>query len=118
MNAGPRNNAAHNALDAFLSVETAGSVVLFAATALALLWENSPWHASYEHLWEIRVGHLGMLVDIDVSLHFFVNEVLMTLFFFVVGLEIRREAHDGALASLKLAPCRSLPRSAALSCPH
>ena len=92
-----------NPLDAFLSVETAGSVVLFAATALALVWENSPWHASYEHLWEIHVAHVGWLVDIDVSLHFLVNEVLMTLFFFVVGLEIRREAHDGALASLKLA---------------
>jgi len=99
-----------NALDAFLSVETAGSLVLFVATALALLWENSPWHASYEHLWETRIAHIGVLVDVDVSVHFLVNEVLMTLFFFVVGLEIRREAHDGALASLKLA---ALPVAAA-----
>jgi NhaA family Na+:H+ antiporter len=99
-----------NPLEAFISVETAGSLVLFAATALALLWDNSPWHASYEHLWELRVARSGWLVDIDVSLHFFVNEVLMTLFFFVVGLEIRREAHDGALASLKLA---ALPVAAA-----
>src|SRR5262249_29742747 len=94
---------ASSALDAFLSVETAGSLVLFAATALALVWENSAWHASYEHLWETRLAHIGVLVDLDVSVHFLVNEVLMTLFFFVVGLEIRREAHDGALASLKLA---------------
>lgn len=97
-------------LEAFLSVEMAGSIVLFAATALALLWENSPWHASYEHLWETRIAHIGVLVDVDVSVHFLVNEVLMTLFFFVVGLEIRREAHDGALASLKLA---ALPVAAA-----
>ncbi len=102
--------AARNALDAFLSTAAAGGVVLFAATVLALLWENSAWHATYEHLWEIQLVHVGVLVDIDVSLHFFVNEILMTLFFFVVGLEIRREAHDGALASLKLA---ALPVAAA-----
>jgi NhaA family Na+:H+ antiporter len=110
MTTSPRINAARNALDAFCSVETAGGVVLFAATLLALAWENSAWHATYEHLWEIHLVHVGSLVDIDVSLHFFVNEVLMTLFFFVVGLEIRREAHDGALASLKLA---ALPIAAA-----
>jgi len=110
MNANRSTGRSANPLEAFLSVETAGSVVLFAATALALLWENSPWHASYEHVWEIRVARIGWLVDIDVSLHFLVNEVLMTLFFFVVGLEIRREAHDGALASLKLA---GLPIAAA-----
>ena len=99
-----------NPLTTFLKVETASGVVLFAATVLALLWENSPWFATYEHLWEIQLVHVGVLVDIDVTLHFFVNEVLMTLFFFVVGLEIRREAHDGALASLKLA---ALPVAAA-----
>jgi NhaA family Na+:H+ antiporter len=104
------NRAARNALDAFLSTETASGVVLFAATVLALAWENSPWHALYEHLWEIQLVHVGWLVDVDVSVHFFVNEILMTLFFFVVGLEIRREVHDGALASLKLA---ALPIAAA-----
>jgi NhaA family Na+:H+ antiporter len=104
------NRAARGALEAFLSTETAGGIVLFAATVLALLWENSPWFATYEHLWEVELVHVGVLVDIDVSVHFFVNEILMTLFFFVVGLEIRREAHDGALASVKLA---ALPVAAA-----
>jgi NhaA family Na+:H+ antiporter len=110
MNANRSTGRSANPLEAFVSVETASGLVLFAATALALLWENSPWHASYEHLWEIRVARIGWLVDVDVSLHFFVNEILMSLFFFVVGLEIRREAHDGALASLKLA---ALPIAAA-----
>ncbi|HUO68860.1 MAG TPA: Na+/H+ antiporter NhaA [Gammaproteobacteria bacterium] len=105
----PRNSG-RKALEAFLSTETVGGVVLFAATVLALLWENSPWHGAYEHLWEIQLVHVGWLVDIDVSVHFFVNEILMTLFFFVVGLEIRREMHDGALSSLKLA---ALPIAAA-----
>jgi NhaA family Na+:H+ antiporter len=110
MNANRSTGRGANPLEAFVSVETASGLVLFAATTLALLWENSPWHASYEHLWEIRVARIGWLVDVDVSLHFFVNEILMSLFFFVVGLEIRREAHDGALASLKLA---ALPIAAA-----
>ena len=110
MTSAPRN-AGRTALEAFLSTETVGGIVLFAATVLALAWENSPWYALYEHLWEIQLVHVGVLVDIDVSLHFFVNEILMTLFFFVVGLEIRREAHDGALASLKLA---ALPVAAAV----
>lgn len=111
MTASHQRDTERSALEAFLNVETAGGVVLFAATALALAWENSPWYATYEHLWEIQLVHVGVLVDIDVSLHFFVNEILMTLFFFVVGLEIRREAHDGALASLKLA---ALPVAAAV----
>jgi Na+:H+ antiporter, NhaA family len=104
------DRAGRSSAEAFLSTETAGGIVLFAATVLALAWENSPWHALYEHLWEIHLAHIGVVVDIDVTLHFFVNEVLMTLFFFVVGLEIRREVHDGALASLKLA---ALPIAAA-----
>ena len=111
MDAGRDNRYRSNPLATFASVETAGSIVLFAATVLALLWENSPWHTGYEHLWEIRLAHVGVLVDIDVTLHFFVNEVLMTLFFFVVGLEIRREAHEGALSSLRLA---ALPVAAAV----
>jgi Na+:H+ antiporter, NhaA family len=110
MTASHQRDTERSALEAFLNVETTGGVVLFAATALALLWENTAWHALYEHLWEIQLVHVGFLVDIDVSLHFFVNEILMTFFFFVVGLEIRREAHDGALASLKLA---ALPVAAA-----
>jgi len=110
MTAARAPDSGRKALEAFLSTETMSGVVLFAATVLALAWENSPWHALYEHLWEIRLVHVGVLVEIDVTLHFFVNEILMTLFFFVVGLEIRREAHDGALASLKLA---ALPVAAA-----
>jgi NhaA family Na+:H+ antiporter len=104
------SRASRHALEAFLSTETVGGVVLFAATVLALMWENSAWHSTYEHLWEIQLVHVGWLVDIDVSVHFFVNDIMMTLFFFVVGLEIRREMHDGALASVKLA---ALPIAAA-----
>src|SRR4029453_10130499 len=92
-------------LEQFLHVESASGLVLLLATATALLWANSPWKASYEHLWEIS------LFGSDVSLHFIINEALMAVFFLVVGLEIRREIHEGALSSLRAA---TLPLAAAL----
>src|SRR5687768_14156599 len=95
-------------LERFLSVEAASGLVLLLATAAALVWANSHAAASYEHLWHLRVAAGG---DQGPSLHFLVNEVLMAVFFLVVGLEIRREMNDGALASLKLA---ALPLIAAL----
>src|SRR5690606_17068569 len=78
---------------------------------VALVWANSPWAAAYEHLWHTPLG-----ISLDESiferpLHFWVNDGLMTIFFLVVGLEIRREIHEGALAGLRLA---ALPLAAAL----
>ena len=90
-------------LEKFLRVEAASGVVLLAAAIAALLWANSPWADSYEALWHAQFTlQLGGLV-VSESLHFIINDVLMTVFFLVVGLEIRREIHDGALANLRLA---------------
>jgi Na+:H+ antiporter, NhaA family len=98
-------------LERFLHVEAASGIVLLAAAALALAWANSPSHASYEVLWhtpiELRIGDWL----IAQPLHFWINEALMTIFFLVVGLEIRREMHEGALSSLPLA---ALPLAAAV----
>ncbi|HKZ73661.1 MAG TPA: Na+/H+ antiporter NhaA [Steroidobacteraceae bacterium] len=98
-------------LERFLHIEAASGIVLLAAAALALAWANSPWHASYEALWhapiEIRIGS-WLTAE---PLHYWINEALMTIFFLVVGLEIRREMHEGALSSLRLA---ALPLAAAL----
>jgi len=80
-------------LDEFLRVETASGLVLLAAAAIALVLANSGWHAAYEHVLDTS------LLPGDLSLHFVVNEVLMAIFFLVVGLEIRREIHEGALAT-------------------
>ena len=88
----------------FISVEAASGVVLLIAAATALAWANSPWAASYEALW-----HLDLLPPaFDAwlpahDLHFGVNDGLMTVFFLVVGLEIRRELHDGALSDYRVA---------------
>ncbi|WP_280188131.1 Na+/H+ antiporter NhaA [Delftia sp. PS-11] len=78
--------------------EAAGGIVLLAAAAMALAWANSAWAPAYEALWHapLVVG-LGPW-QLSQSLHFWVNDALMSVFFLVVGMEIRREMHSGALA--------------------
>lgn len=98
-------------LDRFLHVEALSGIVLLLATAAALIWANSPAAHGYHAFWETRVTlSLGEL-SISQSIHFLVNDGLMTVFFLVVGLEIRREIYEGALATLRLA---ALPLAAAL----
>ena len=87
-------------LERFLHVEAASGIVLLVAAALALVWANSPWAASYAQVWD---APLFGLTDPHATPNFIVNYGLMTIFFLVVGIEIRREVHDGALSSLRLA---------------
>ncbi len=100
-----------NAFERFLHVEAVGGIVLLLSASAALLWANSPFSESYHHLWEtpltIGVGSFSA----SRSLHFVINDALMTVFFLVVGMEIRREIHEGALAQLRVAV---LPLAAAL----
>ena len=92
----------------FLRVEAAGGILLLAAAVVALVWANSPWWASYERLWTtdvvLTIGHRTM----DDDLRHWINEGLMALFFFVLGLEIRRELADGQLASPRAAAVPAL----------
>ena len=90
-------------LERFLSVEAVSGIILLGATAVALLWANSPWAHSYQALWYAPLA-LGRASSVAAQpLHFWVNEGLMTIFFLVVGLEIRRELHDGALSDPRIA---------------
>jgi Na+:H+ antiporter, NhaA family len=98
-------------LERFFQVEAASGIVLLAVTALALAWANSPWSAAYEALWHFPLRFGAGARDWDTTLHFWVNEGLMTVFFLVAGLEIRRELHDGALSSTRQA---AIPIAAAL----
>ena len=95
----------------FLATEAAGGVAVVAGAVLALAWANSPWQASYERLWttvfQLRLGSLSLALD----LRHWVNEALMTIFFLVVGLEIKREVVEGELRNPRH---RMLPVSAAL----
>src|SRR4029077_8490725 len=87
----------------FVSVEALSGVVLFAAAALALGWANSPLAPGSAPCCHLPLG-LGVARYLPAhDLHFWVNDGLMTLFFLVVGLEIRRELHDGALSDPKVA---------------
>jgi Na+:H+ antiporter, NhaA family len=103
-------DSALSALVRFLHIEAVSGVVLLLAAAVALIAANSPLAASYEHLWNAPIGIDVAGYTVARSLHFLVNEALMTVFFLVVGMEIRREMHDGALAGVKLA---ALPLAAA-----
>jgi Na+:H+ antiporter, NhaA family len=95
----------------FLATEAAGGILLCLAALAALVWANSPWHGSYDSLWGTKIGlHVGSFHR-TIDLHHLVNEALMTLFFFVVGLEIKREFVEGELRDRKRA---ALPIVAAL----
>jgi NhaA family Na+:H+ antiporter len=87
----------------FLDTEVAGGIVLLAATTLALISANSPWSASYGSLWQtelvVRLGGLSLELD----LRHWINDGLMTLFFFVMALEIKRELVEGVLSDRKRA---------------
>lgn len=102
---------AFSALEHFLHIEAVSGIVLLLAAAIALIWANSPAAESYEHLWHLPLGFSLGDFSVSHSLHFWINDALMTVFFLVVGMEIRREIHDGALANLRQA---SLPIAAAL----
>ncbi|MHA7112791.1 Na+/H+ antiporter NhaA [Pseudomonas promysalinigenes] len=95
----------------FLHIEAVSGIVLLIAAVAALIWANSPAAASYDALWHTPISFGIGSLSFTQSLHFWINDGLMTIFFLVVGMEIRREIHEGALASLRQA---TLPMAAAV----
>ncbi len=95
----------------FVHSEVMGSVLLLACTITALIWANSPWAGTYDDLLHTYIG-VGWGDSIfKLSLHHWINDGLMVIFFFVVGLEVKRELVVGELSSFDKA---SLPVAAAL----
>ncbi len=94
-----------------LKSERTGSMLLILCTIVALVWANSAWGESYHELWEthFRIGIPGF--ELDKSLLHWINDGLMAIFFFFVGLEIKREVLVGDLASPRKA---ALPIAAAI----
>ena len=95
----------------FIHLEYTSGIVLLISVVVAILWANSPYHEFYEHLW-----HINFSIGFDDSilshpLHIWINDGLMAIFFFVIGLELKREFMEGELSSLQKA---SLPMTAAL----
>ncbi len=90
----------------FLHIESASGSILLLFAIAALVLSNSPWAASFEHAWETRVGLQFGSFEFGRSLREWINDGLMTLFFFLVALELKRELILGEL---------NKPRQAALS---
>lgn len=95
----------------FLHIEAAGGILLVVATVVALAWANSPWQAGYEAFWSTRIRiEVGSYV-FDEDLVHVMNDLLMAVFFFVVGMEIKRELVVGELRDRRAV---ALPAMAAL----
>ncbi|MEE4025942.1 Na+/H+ antiporter NhaA [Gordonia sp. PKS22-38] len=81
----------------WLRTESGSAALLVAVTMVALLWANSPMGDSYEELWHTHLGVVFGEHDYEMELHHWVNDGLMVLFFFVIGLEVRQEFAVGSL---------------------
>ena len=79
----------------FLHTEAAGGVLLAIGAAVALVWANSPWSASYEQVWTTTVSITVGDHSLHLILRDWINEGLISIFFVVVGLEIKRELVSG-----------------------
>jgi NhaA family Na+:H+ antiporter len=95
----------------FTRLQASGGILLLLATVVALIWANSPWAESYFTLWETHFTLTLGSLSLDESLVHWVNDGLMVIFFFLVGLEIKREVLVGELASFRRA---ALPLFAAV----
>jgi NhaA family Na+:H+ antiporter len=84
-------------LQAFLRTEAKGGILLLAAALGAFGLANSPWRTGWHELWELPVSFGLAGLHLEASLHFVVDDVLMAVFFFVVGMEIKRELVRGEL---------------------
>ena len=95
----------------FFSTEASSSLILLFFTGLALFMANSQWHELYEKIIHYPLAISLGNYSIQASLHYIINEALMSLFFFVVGMEIKKELVEGELSSPKKA---ALPLMAAI----
>ena len=95
----------------FAQKQSSGGILLILATAVALLWANSPWGEGYADLWhtKLTVGIGDFSISKDLT--HWINDGLMVIFFLVVGLEIKREVLVGELSSARIA---ALPVAAAV----
>jgi NhaA family Na+:H+ antiporter len=95
----------------FAHKQSSGGILLIAATVIALVWANSPWAGSYAALWHTKLTVGVGDASISKDLTHWINDGLMAVFFFVVGLEIKREVLVGELSSVRNA---ALPIAAAV----
>ncbi len=87
----------------FVRLESASGIVLLACAVIALIWANSPWSDSYFLLWKTKLGVKFGTLEMSYPLYHWINDGLMALFFFLVGLEIKREVLVGELNTFRRA---------------
>lgn len=90
-------------MEKFVQIESFSGILLFSATIVALVWANSAFGASYQNLWNYKLGFEVGDFEISKSLLFWINDGLMAIFFFLIGLEIKREVLMGELNTMKKA---------------
>lgn len=95
----------------FIHLEYTSGIVLLLSVVAAIIWANSPFAESYHHVWELPLSVGFDQFVFTQPLHIWINDGLMAIFFFVIGLELKREFMDGELSTAKKA---SLPMVAAL----
>ncbi len=100
-----------------LLTEVGGAGLLLAATVAALVWANSPWGGSYDAIWHTEVAVRAGGAELALDLQHWVNDGLMAFFFFVVGLEVKRELVLGELADRRRAAVPALAALAGLLVP-
>jgi Na+:H+ antiporter, NhaA family len=83
----------------FIHIQGVSSILLLGAAIAALIWANSPWHESYHHVWEMELS----VSKIDLPIHAWINDALMAIFFFLVGMEIKHEIVHGELSDIRKA---------------
>jgi NhaA family Na+:H+ antiporter len=114
--AGKRGSPA-SVLRDFLANEAAGGILLIAAAALAMIAANSPLAYEYFHLLHVETGPVLAPAIGPMTVHLWINDALMALFFLLVGLEIKRELIDGQLASAERRRLPIIAAAAGMICP-
>jgi Na+:H+ antiporter, NhaA family len=99
-------------INQFLHREASGGILLIICTVIALVWANTSLSQTYHDLWHTHIAFsIGNFLTLDYSIHHWINDGLMVIFFFTVGLEIKRELLVGELSTRQKA---SLPIAGAL----
>ncbi len=94
-----------NPFQKFVKTEGLGGYLLLGATLIAIFWANSPWGDLYQSIWQYRIGLDADNFSLSKPIMLWINDALMAVFFFLIGLEIKRELLIGEL---------NTPRKAAL----
>jgi len=87
-------------VERYVHGESTAGIVLLISAVIAMIWANSAWSDSYHHLWEYKISIQAGEYGISKTLHEWINDGLMALFFFVIGLELKREIMAGELSDM------------------